>query len=66
MYSLSIPSVDKRTRAWTDRNFNACCVLVLDLRPVGLRPAALPAPKFQTARFQRKFAERIFASVQGG
>ena len=61
-----LPSVDKSTCAWTDRNFNACCVLVSGLRPVGLRPAVLPAPKFQAARFQRKFAERIFASVQGG
>ena len=65
-FHTTIPSVDKSTRARTDRNCNACCVLVLDLRPVGLRPAALPAPKFQAARFQRKFAERIFASVQGG
>ena len=65
-FHTTIPSVDKSTRAWTDRNFNACCVLILDLRPVGLRPAVLPAPKFQAAKFQKKFAERIFASVQGG
>ena len=59
-------SVDKSTHAWTSWNFNACFVLVSGLRPVSFRPAALPAPKFQAARFQRKFAERIFASVQGG
>ena len=51
-FHTTIPSVDKSTHAWTGRNFNACFVLVLDLRPVSFRPAALPAPKFRAARFQ--------------